>query len=84
MTKQFARKSIAIALTTAALAFAITPVRAAGQSDDWFEQTPPNPMRYAPLMPVVGEPIPVEPLVYCHARGGVVTDGECVKREVQK
>jgi hypothetical protein len=41
-------------------------------------------MRYAPLIPVVGEPIPVEPLVYCHARGGVVTDGECVQREVRK
>ncbi len=77
MTRQFARKSIAIALTTAALAFAVTPVGAVGQSDDGFEQTRPNPMRYAPLMPVVGEPIPVEPLVYCHARGGVVTDGEC-------
>lgn len=38
MTKQFARKSIAVALTTAALAFAVTPVGAAGQSDDWFEQ----------------------------------------------
>ena len=84
MTKQFARKSIAVALTTAALAFAITPVGAADQSDDRFEQPPPHPMQYAPLMPVVGEPIPVEPLVYCHARGGVVTDGECVKREVRK
>ena len=39
MNKQFAKKSIAAALTTAALAFvAVTPVRAAGQSDDWFEQ----------------------------------------------
>jgi hypothetical protein len=39
MTKQFAKKSIAVAVTTAALAFAaVTSVRAAGQSDDWFEQ----------------------------------------------
>ena len=83
-TKQFARKSIAAALTTAALAFAVAPVGAADQSDDWLEQQPPNPVRYAPRMPVVGEPIRVEPLVWCHARGGVVTDGECVKREVRK
>ncbi len=84
MTKQFARKSIAAALTTAALAFAITPVRAADQSDDWFEQQLFNPARYAPLMPVVGEPIPVEPIVYCHARSRVVKDGKCAKREVRK
>jgi hypothetical protein len=39
MTKQFAKKSIAAALTTAALAFvAVSPVGAADQSEDWFEQ----------------------------------------------
>ena len=39
MTKQFTKKSIAIAVTTAALAFAaVTPAHAAGQSEDWFEQ----------------------------------------------
>jgi hypothetical protein len=39
MTKQFPKKSIAVAVTTAALAFAaVTPVRAADQSQDWFEQ----------------------------------------------
>ena len=39
MTKQFTNKSIAIAVTTAALAFAaVTPAHAAGQSEDWFEQ----------------------------------------------
>lgn len=39
MTKQFAKRSLAAALTTAALAFAaVTPARAADQSEDWFEQ----------------------------------------------
>lgn len=39
MTKQFAKRSIAAALTTAALAFAAaSPVRAADQSADWFQQ----------------------------------------------
>jgi len=39
MTKQFAKKSLVAALTTAALAFAaVTPARATGQSEDWFEQ----------------------------------------------
>jgi hypothetical protein len=39
MSKQFAKKSMVAALTTAALAFAaVTPVGASDQSDDWFEQ----------------------------------------------
>jgi hypothetical protein len=39
MTKQFAKKSLAVAVTTAALAFAaVTAVRAADQSQDWLEQ----------------------------------------------
>jgi hypothetical protein len=39
MTKQFAKKSLAVAVTTAALAVAaVTAVRAADRSQDWFEQ----------------------------------------------
>jgi hypothetical protein len=42
MTKQFAKKSLAAVLTTAALTFAaVTPARAAGQSEDWFEEQRP-------------------------------------------
>jgi hypothetical protein len=42
MTKQFAKKSLAAALTTAALTFAVvTPAHAADQSDDWFEHSGP-------------------------------------------
>ena len=39
MTKQFAKRSLATILTTAAFALAAaTPVRAADQSKDWFKQ----------------------------------------------
>ena len=39
MSKQYAKKSIAAAVTTAALTLAaIAPVGAADQSDDWFER----------------------------------------------
>jgi hypothetical protein len=38
MTEEFAKRSLAAVVTTAALALAaVTPVGAAGQSDNWFE-----------------------------------------------